>query len=125
MKAAFNVAIWEWCRNNPVRRISMGKVNNALVRYLDDGTFERVVKACLAWVQPIVLTARFTGIQRGNLVDLRWGQVGIERKVILLEHTKNGDRLRVPLYTGWWSCLRIRFSTGSITKLAQAGGTSL
>jgi len=33
MKTAFNVAIreWEWCRDNPVCRVSMGKVNNARV----------------------------------------------------------------------------------------------
>lgn len=99
MKAAFNVAIreWEWCRDNPVCRVSFGRVNNARVRYLDDVTFELVLQACPAWLQPIVVLARYTGMRRDNIVTLQWPQVDLARKIITLEHTKNGDRLGVPL----------------------------
>ncbi|HXX75794.1 MAG TPA: site-specific integrase [Nitrospiraceae bacterium] len=99
MKAAYNVAIreWEWCRENPVCRVMFGRIRNARVRYLDDGTFERVVKACPAWLQPIVLIARYTGMRRENVVMLQWSQVDLHRKLIVLESTKNGDRLGVPL----------------------------
>lgn len=99
MKAAFNVAIreWEWCRDNPVCRVTFGRVNNARVRYLDDVTFERVLQACPAWLQPIVLVARYTGMRRDNIVMLQWQQVDLERKLIVLDHTKNGDRLGMPL----------------------------
>jgi len=99
MKAAFNVAIreWEWCRDNPVCRVSFGRVNNARVRYLDDVTFERVLQACPAWLQPIVVLARYTGLRRDNIVTLQWPQVDLARKVLTLEQTKNGDRLGVPL----------------------------
>lgn len=99
MKAAFNVAIreWEWCRDNPVCRVTFGRINNARVRYLDDVTFERVVQACPSWLQPIVVVARYTGMRRENLVTLQWQQVDLERKLITLDHTKNGDRLGVPL----------------------------
>jgi len=98
-KAAFNVAIreWEWCRDNPVRRVSMGRVNNARVRYVDDGTFERICFACPAWLKPIVVVARYTGMRRENLVTLTWSQVDLTRRVVVLEHTKNGDRLGLPL----------------------------
>ena len=70
MKAAFNVAIreWEWCRDNPVQRVSMGKVNNARVRYCDDETLVRIYQACPAWLQPIVMVARYTGLRRDNVV---------------------------------------------------------
>ena len=99
MKAAFNVAIreWEWCRDNPVCRVTFGRINNARVRYLDDVTFERVVQACPAWLQPIVLVARYTGMRRDNIVTLQWQQVDLTRNLITLEQTKNGDRLGVPL----------------------------
>ncbi|MEX5217495.1 MAG: site-specific integrase [Nitrospira sp.] len=99
MKAAFNVAIreWEWCRDNPVRRVSMGKVNNARVRYCDDETLARIYQACPAWLQPIVMVARYTGLRRDNVVSLHWGQVDLARGFIVLDHTKNGDRLGVPL----------------------------
>ena len=43
-----NVAIreWEWCRDNPVCRVPMGKVNNARVRYCDDETLAKIYQAC-------------------------------------------------------------------------------
>jgi integrase len=101
LKAAFNVAIreWEWCRDNPVRRVSMGRVNNARVRYVDDETFSTVYHACPAWLQPIVVLARYTGMRRDNIVSLLWQQVDLSRQMIVLEHTKNSDRLGVPLCT--------------------------
>lgn len=66
MKTAFNIAIreWEWCRDNPVCRVSMGKVNNARVRYCDDETLARIYQACPIWLQPIVMLARYTGLRR-------------------------------------------------------------
>jgi integrase len=99
LKAAYNVAIreWEWCRDNPVRRISMLRVNNARVRYLDDETFALVYQACPAWLQPLVLLARYTGLRRENIVSLTWQQVDLPREMILLERTKNGDRLGMPM----------------------------
>jgi integrase len=99
IKAAFNVAIreWEWCRDNPVRRVAMPRVNNARVRYLSDEEFEPVLAHCPDWLKPIVSVARYTGLRRENIVQLRWCQVDLFRRLILLDRTKNGDRLGIPL----------------------------
>jgi integrase len=99
MKTAFNVAIreWEWCRDNPVCRVTMGKVNNARVRYCDDETLAKIYQACPTWLQPIVMLARYTGLRRENVVLLQWEQVDVVRRVIILDHTKNGDALGIPL----------------------------
>ncbi|HET6464863.1 MAG TPA: tyrosine-type recombinase/integrase, partial [Nitrospiria bacterium] len=99
MRHAFNVAIkeWEWCRDNPVRRVAMEKENNSRVRYLTDEEFERLLPECPDWLRPIVMVARYTGMRRENIVTLRWDQVNLFRKVVLLDQTKNGDRLGIPL----------------------------
>ena len=99
IRHAFNVAIreWEWCRDNPFRQVSMERVNNARVRYLTDGEFEHVLGHCPDWLKPIVLVARYTGLRRENIVKLRWSQVDLHRKLIVLDQTKNGDRLGMPL----------------------------
>ncbi|MBS0177693.1 MAG: site-specific integrase [Nitrospira sp.] len=99
MKTAFNVAIreWEWCRDNPVCRVTMGKVNNARVRYCDNDTLARIYQACPRWLQPIVMVARYTGLRRENVVLLQWEQVDMARRVIILDRTKNGDALGIPL----------------------------
>jgi integrase len=99
LRHAFNVAIkeWEWCRDNPVRRVAMERVNNARVRYLTNEEFERVLQVCPAWVQPLVLVARYTGLRRGNVQTLRWDQVDLNRQVLIVEQTKNGDPIGLPL----------------------------
>jgi integrase len=75
----------------------MGKVNNARVRYCDDETLAKIYQACPTWLQPIVMLARYTGLRRENVVCLQWEQVDLARGLIILEHTKNGDRLGIPL----------------------------
>ena len=75
----------------------MEKVNNARVRYLTEEECEYLFESCPDWLKPIVKVARYTGLRRENIVSLRWRQVDLFRKVILLDRTKNGDRLGIPL----------------------------
>lgn len=95
MKAAFDVAIreWGWCRDNPVCRVSMAKVNNARARYCDDQTLARIYQAYPEWQLPVVMVARYTGLRRDNVVSLQWSQVHLAQGIMVLDRTKNGDRL--------------------------------
>lgn len=36
-------------------------------------------------------------LRRDNVVSLQWSQVDLARGLIVLDHTKNGDRLGIPL----------------------------
>jgi len=99
LKNAFNIALkqWGWVRENPVTRIPMEKEPKDRVRYLTDQEFERLHNACPDWLKPIVLIARHTGMRKENILSLRWEQVDLFRRVIYLEHTKNDERLGIPL----------------------------
>jgi integrase len=88
---------WEWVSDNPVKRVSMEKEPPGRVRYLTDEEFEKLHNACADWLKPIVMVARHTGMRRENILSLKWEQVDLFRKVILLEHTKNNERLAVPI----------------------------
>jgi integrase len=99
MRHAFNMAIreWEWISDNPLKRVSMEKEPPGRVRYLSDEEFDRLHNACCDWLKPIVLVARHTGLRRKNILSLTWNQIDLSRRVILLEHTKNRERLGMPL----------------------------
>jgi integrase len=99
LKNAFNKALkeWGWLRENPVTRIPMEKEPKGRVRYLTDEEFQNLNNACAEWLKPIVLVARHTGMRKENILSLKWEQVDLFRKVIYLEHTKNGERLGIPL----------------------------
>lgn len=48
-------------------------------------------------MQPLVIVAIETAMRRGELLSLRWNHVHLERRVIFLPTTKNGQSRYVPL----------------------------
>jgi len=99
MRHAFNMAMrkWEWLNDNPLKRVSMEKEPPGRVRYLTDEEFDRPYETCSDWLKPIVLVARHTGGRRENILSLTWNQVNLSRRIIIMEHTKNRERLGIPL----------------------------
>lgn len=98
-KHAFNLGIreWEWVSDNPFMKVSMEKLPQPRVRYLTREEFDRLYQACSDRLKPIVLFAVNTGIRQDNILTLTWKQVDFITGVIMLEHTKNGDRLGLPM----------------------------
>ncbi|MGC8580008.1 MAG: tyrosine-type recombinase/integrase [bacterium] len=98
-KHAFNLAIkeWEWVKDNPFTKVSMEKLPQPRVRYLTPEEFEKLYQACNERLKPIVLLAVNTGMRQDNILSLTWTQIDLSRGVIILEHTKNGERLGLPM----------------------------
>jgi integrase len=99
MKKAFNVAIreWEWCQDNPVNKMKMEKVPRGRVRYLIEGDFRKILNLCPDWSQPILIFARHTGLRMSNVLELTWEQVDLNSRRVLVQETKNGEPLAIPL----------------------------
>jgi integrase len=99
MKNAFNLAIreWEWCRDNPVRRVAMEKENNRRDRWLSYEEEERLLKECPLWVKEIVLFALHTGMRMGEILCLDWKGVDLFRKTVTVFRSKNGERRTIPI----------------------------
>lgn len=92
---------WEWMRENPMRKVRRLDATPGRVRFLSDEERERLLKACKAststTLYPIVMIAISTGMRQGEILSLTWDRVDLSRGVLLLEHTKNGERRAVPL----------------------------
>jgi integrase len=99
MKKAFNLAVkeWEWCRENPVRRVSMEKENNKRDRWLTEKEEGKVLGACLPWLREIVAFALGTGMRMGEVLGLHWAGVDLFRKTVTVFHSKNGERRTIPM----------------------------
>lgn len=101
LRRVFNIAIQEWelCKVNPVSKVlkTLGKVDNKRVRYLKPDESQRLMMGLPDWLKPIVVLARHTGLRRGNLLELTWDQVNLLSKVIVIDKTKNGDPIGMPL----------------------------
>ncbi len=103
LSKAFTNAVreWHWVHENPVAKVTKKQEPRGRVRYLSDEERERLLEACRkSEYKPlylIVLFALTTGMRRGELFGLRWQDVDQERRVAVLQNTKNGDRRSVPI----------------------------
>jgi integrase len=101
LRRIFNIAIeeWELCKENPVRKVlrTLGRADNKRVRYLTSEEIQRLMQAFPGWLKPIIVLARHTGLRRGNLLELKWEQVNLSKRLIVVSRTKNGEPIGIPL----------------------------
>lgn len=86
---------------HPCRSVERRQEDNAGTRFLSDDERRRLLDACKASKWPrlylLVLLALTTGARRGELVGLRWSHFDLERAVVHVARTKNGDAKVLPL----------------------------
>ena len=105
LSAVINTGRTEWglenvIRTNPVSLISKPKTPRPRDRRLEAGELEKLLSACAnpnPWFRPVILFAIETGMRRGELLSLCWGNVHLEKRYAHLPDTKNGDSRDVPL----------------------------
>lgn len=68
-------------------------------RRLKDGELDLLIDALeLTWgIQSIVLLAIETGMRRSEILSLKWSNIYLEERYLILPDTKNGDTRAVPL----------------------------
>lgn len=99
----FTVAIneWEWLEDNPVKKVSKPKEPRGRVRFLDDDERKRLLDECKAspneYLFPVVQLALSTGMRQGEIMNLQWEHVDLEKRRICLYETKNGEIRAVPI----------------------------
>jgi integrase len=103
LSKAFSNAVreWHWVQENPVRRVAKETEPQGRVRFLSDDERTALLAACresdLSALHLIVLLALTTGMRRGELLGLRWSDVDLDRRLIVLNKTKNRERRSVPI----------------------------
>jgi integrase len=66
-------------------------------RYLSTEEIDRLLAVCPAHLKRLVLTALHAGMRKSEILTLRWEQVNLEQRFVLLLDTKNGESRGVPL----------------------------
>ena len=99
LRKAFNLAKreWEWCRDNPVSRVSLEKGATKRDRWLMEEEEARLLDACPSWLRELVVFALHSGMRLGEILSLTWSGVDLFRKTVTVFRSKNGDRRTVPL----------------------------
>ena len=91
MSHAFNIAIreWEWLKDNPVQKVKKERVNDTIERWLTQEEEERLVRVSPKWLQEIIIFAIHTGLRKSEILDLKWSQVDMIRRTIIISEQKN------------------------------------
>ena len=95
---AFTIAVneWGWLEDSPTRKVTKPKEPRGRVRFLSDDERGRLLEACKKssseYLYLIVVLALSTGMRRGEITGLTWGNVELDKGKIILHETKNGER---------------------------------
>ena len=116
LKKAFNLAVkeWEWCRENPVSRVSMERENNKRDRWLDVEEEARLLQGCAPWLHELVIFALHTGMRMGEILELTWRGVDFSRRTVMVFRSKNGERRTIPVNETVMSVLRQKSKVRSL-----------
>jgi integrase len=86
---------------NPIRAVDRPRYDNARHRYLTADEAQRLRGACEASTNPqlghIVGLLLLTGARKSELLQAKWADVDLTRRLWFIPHTKNGKSRHVPL----------------------------
>ena len=104
LRAAFNTAIrWELIESNPFHGQKFVPVPQKAPTYFTKAEFQTLIATIKEnWLREIVVFATLTGMRRGEIVNLRWQDVDLQRRIINVQSsltfkTKQGRRRTIPL----------------------------
>ena len=117
LKKAFNLAVreWEWCRENPVSKVSMEQENNQRDRWLSMEEEPPLLQGCAPWLHNLVTFALHTGMRMGEILELTWRGVDFNRRTVMVVRSKNGERRTIPINETVLSVLRQKSKVRSLS----------
>jgi site-specific recombinase XerD len=89
LKAAFNRAIdWEYIERNPFCKIKVSKPLKVMPIFLSEYDFQKIVDLTNRYsLRELFTVAFYTGMRLGEIVNLRWEDVNLEDRIIVVKNT--------------------------------------
>lgn len=100
LKSLFNVAIAEGrVTSNPVKAVTFfPETARRQDRILSPLEIEHLIEAAAPHLRPILATALFTGLRKGDILSLRQEDLDFERHVVRVIMQKTGDAVEIPMH---------------------------
>ena len=99
LKRMFNIAIaWGYTDKNPVKGIKFYSEKDAQRdRVLTREEEDRLLGVASERLRPILIVALNTGMRKGEILRLKWQDIDLENRIILVKQTKSGKPRTLPI----------------------------
>ena len=98
LSSTFKEAIGRgFARENPVRGVRRAREEQKALPFLSAADIDRIVAKADPSIGPLVVVAADTGLRRGELLRLEWGDVSIRRGRLVVRKSKSKRPREVPL----------------------------
>ncbi len=116
-RATLNVAMreWEWIDTSPFSKIKIEQPKNHIYRWLTADEEKVLISECNDWVKEIVTFALNTGMRQDEILSLKWQDVDLAQKTLIVVKSKNGEQRSLPLNQ---ASLGVLISKGKIRHIS-------
>ena len=125
LSSMFNKGVeWGLVVENSTRGIKPLRENGARVRFLDQDEIHRLIEAASEDFRPILMTALHSGMRRGEILNLKWGDVDLKNRIITVQDSKSGKKRTIPIDDTLNETLRVlssRFQKGYVFLSPRTG----
>jgi site-specific recombinase XerD len=104
LRASFNVALrWKLLESNPFSGLKLVPVPEASPSFFTKEDFQKLLSLIKeSWLRELILFAVLTGMRRSELVNLRWQDVDLQRRLVFIQSsatfkTKQGKHRTIPI----------------------------
>jgi integrase len=129
LRSAFNTAIrWKMISESPFKGVSLVRVPEKQPIYLSKLEFQKLLAEIKGqWFKDLIVVAVYTGLRRGELLNLKWTDIDLSRKLIFIQssgthRTKFGKRRTLPMSDNVVQVLGRRFLNRKTEFIFWNGG---
>jgi len=117
LKRMFNLAIeWEYIDANPVKGIKLYRVQKRKVRPLEAEEKEKLLSFCPGYMKEIVLVALHSGMRKSEILGLKWDNVDLFRKLVILDKTKSNRIREIPMSSDVYNLLFVKYQEKKLAR---------
>ena len=97
----FNIARTEWgfeSLTNPTENVRVPRLPNGRTKRVSDEEIEAIIKNTWSYELPyIIKIAIETGMRRGEIASLEWKYIDLNKRILTIPTSKNGEARSIPL----------------------------
>ena len=108
---------WGLTTDNPCDGIGRLRENGARTRFLDQKEIHNLLEFASDTLKPILITALYTGMRRGEILNLKWPDVDFKNRIITVQESKSGKKRMLQMTNTLCETLKVlptRFQKGYV-----------